>query len=216
MIQVPLQRAPPRTCQPVFSFRQPSVKRFRTDDVICLLQLPCVDAKIPIRRFKEILQLVERQRTIHRQRAYNPQADPFVNQPVQIRRHRFARASAHRAQRRRFLSLRLFLSCCRASCHNSPLSAESPRDPCSKSDLNSAESTCHQRVTPLCRREQRHCAQNHQTQTHHRYNANGKCATSDDCCAVQKQPCSRQRRVQSGVRQRICQQPTSYNRRRKT
>src|SRR5215472_839721 len=85
MIQVTFERSPAGCGQTVFRLRQPSVKRFGAEDIIRLFQFSCMHTQVSVRGLQERLQFVEGEGTVYRQRADNSQANPLVNQAVQVR-----------------------------------------------------------------------------------------------------------------------------------
>src|ERR1700722_2624029 len=59
VVQVTLQRATARRRQTVFCLGQPSIKRFRANDIVRFLELARVHAQIAIRGLQQGLQLIE-------------------------------------------------------------------------------------------------------------------------------------------------------------
>src|SRR5262249_18308129 len=77
MIRIALRRLPARRRQPVLRFRQASIKRFLAENVIRLFQFARMHAQIAVRGLQQSFQLIEGQRAVYRQRAYDSQPDPL-------------------------------------------------------------------------------------------------------------------------------------------
>ena len=82
MTQITFERATSRSCQFVFCPGDATVKVFVAADVAGVLELASVDAQIAIRDVHQVFQIIESQRIIRRQRAYNAKSQPLVNQAI--------------------------------------------------------------------------------------------------------------------------------------
>ena len=129
--------------------------------------------QISVRRLQQRFQFVECQRPVHRQRAYDSQPNTFVNQPVEIRRYRFARLRLYSASILRAVGPRA-RSCGATEDLAMPLSSVVPGDPDTESDLHHAKSRSHKHFAQPGRRKQRASAQSHQAQSHHRNHSHRK------------------------------------------
>src|SRR5438876_7298905 len=101
VVEIALQGAPTRGRQPVFGLGDAAGERFAARDVLRFLELAGVHAQVAVGRLEERLQLVEGQRVVHRQRADDAEADPLVDQPVQLGRAQRALAARRRRHRLR-------------------------------------------------------------------------------------------------------------------
>src|SRR6266545_2512160 len=86
VIEVALQRPPPRRGEPVFGFGHASRERLGAGDVLRLLELAGVHAEVAVAGLEECFQLAEGEARVHRERADDAEADPLVNQPVELGR----------------------------------------------------------------------------------------------------------------------------------
>src|SRR5882724_6257803 len=68
------------------------------------------------------------------------------------------------------------------------LASEAPGNPGTEDNLHCAETSGHQGIAPVGRREQGDSSEKHNAQTHQRHDAHGKRAAGDDGSAVEKQP----------------------------
>src|SRR5688500_4689923 len=73
-------------------------ERLRARDVPCVFELARVHAEIAVSRPQQLLQVVERQRLVHCQRAHDPEPDPLVNEPIEREGVGVQRLTAHAAK----------------------------------------------------------------------------------------------------------------------
>src|SRR5436305_6928632 len=95
--EITFQGPPAGGRQTVFGFGRASVKGLRAMDVTSVFELARVHAQIAVGRANGVLELVERERFIDRQRADYPQAQPLVNQTIDFV-HAVWRTAVHRPQ----------------------------------------------------------------------------------------------------------------------
>src|SRR5204863_6293165 len=91
VIEVAEEGAAPELGDPELRPRQPPLEALRAIHVPCLLELPGMNAQIPVRGPDERLELVEGERLVHRERAEDGEAKPLVDEPVDLGRSRLAR-----------------------------------------------------------------------------------------------------------------------------
>src|SRR5881296_2428146 len=84
VVQVALQRAPPGSGEPILGLRNPPLERLGAGDVLRLLEPARVHAQVAVRGLEQRLELVEAQRIVHGERAHDAEADPLVDQPVEL------------------------------------------------------------------------------------------------------------------------------------
>src|ERR1700757_138559 len=72
VIEVALQSATARSRQPIFRLGQPAIERFCANDIVAFFELAGVHAEVAVGRLEHGFQLVESERTVHGQRAYDP------------------------------------------------------------------------------------------------------------------------------------------------
>src|SRR5262245_28826066 len=66
--------------------RDAAIERLVAADVLRLFELACVDAQIAVGRLQQLLQLVERQPLVDRQRADDAQPEPLMDETLQAER----------------------------------------------------------------------------------------------------------------------------------
>src|SRR5580704_13399073 len=92
VVEVTLQGPAAGRRQAVFGPRHPPREALGTGDIPRLLQLAGVDAQIAVGRVHQLLQLVEAEGGIHRQRAHDAKPEPLMNEAIE--RRRYARGPA--------------------------------------------------------------------------------------------------------------------------
>src|ERR1700687_5240975 len=114
VVQVALQGPAPGGRQSILRLRQAPVERLCANDVIGFFKLAGVNTEVAVGGFKQGLELIERERAIHCQRADNSQADAFMDQAVEIRGHGFPSGVADCFQCDVALTrlVAAFLTCC--------------------------------------------------------------------------------------------------------
>src|SRR5947199_4002673 len=84
VVEVALQRPPSRGGQPVFGLRHPPLEILLTGDVAGLLELAGMDAQVAVGRLEQLLEVVEAQVVVDRQRADDPQPHSLVDEAVEV------------------------------------------------------------------------------------------------------------------------------------
>ena len=97
VIEITLERPATGSGQTVLGLGRASLKRFRTADITRVFQLPGMHAEIAVGGLDQVLELVEGERFVGRQRADNSQPQPFMNHPIDLMRT-VRRAAVHAAQ----------------------------------------------------------------------------------------------------------------------
>ncbi len=83
--QVFLERAAPGNGQLVFGLRQATFEKLGAGDVACFFELARVYAQVSVSRVHQFFQIAERQRFIRSQRTDDSEAQPFVDQTIEVR-----------------------------------------------------------------------------------------------------------------------------------
>src|SRR5215207_9882648 len=83
VVEIPFQRATSAHRNAVFGLRNAALERFRALYVIRFLELPSMDAQVPVGCLHELLQIVEAHRFVHGERAENAEAQSLVNEAIE-------------------------------------------------------------------------------------------------------------------------------------
>src|SRR4051812_5390677 len=86
MIEITLQCTTTSGRESILRLGHPAFERLRARDVVCFLELPRVDAQVSISRIHQLLEIAERQRVIHRERAHYAKAKTLVDQSIELLR----------------------------------------------------------------------------------------------------------------------------------
>src|SRR5262249_41160486 len=110
--------------QAVFGPRHAAVERLVAGDVLRVLELARVDAQVAVGGLQQPLQVVEREPLVGRERADDPEPEPFVDDAIEVERAAAARGGPWILQALYVLYLQLL-----ASCFQLPRSGLSHRKP---------------------------------------------------------------------------------------
>src|SRR5438034_1216714 len=83
-VQITLQRATPLRAQPVLGPRHAPVEKLAAMHVLRFFQFAGMHAQVAVRGLQKLFEIVEAERSVHRQRAQNPQPDALVDKPVEF------------------------------------------------------------------------------------------------------------------------------------
>jgi hypothetical protein len=86
VIQISLERLTSGLREAIVRPRNPTLERLSYLDVASFLQPPSVNAEVPVRGVETLLELVERERFLHRECAYDPKADTHMDDRVECDR----------------------------------------------------------------------------------------------------------------------------------